>query len=93
MSGFYVWQTNRDDYLQDDAFLFGSGITRKLGSIDLDLNFRGYLGYMGSGDDPLAASMRFSYSKNNWQWRAALQQGFLDLKYTSVNMGLTRLIR
>lgn len=93
MSGIYVWQTNRDDYLQDDAFLFGTGITRQIGPIDLDLNFRGYLGYLGNGDDPLAASIRIAYKKNNWQWRAAFQQGFLDLKYNTVAIGLTRLIR
>jgi len=92
MSGLYVWQTNQDDFVQNDAFLFGSGISRQAGAITIDLNVRGYLGYLGSGDDPLATALRVSYKKNDWEWRAGLQQGFLDLKYSSVHVGITRFI-
>jgi hypothetical protein len=92
MSGFYVWQTNQDDFVQNDAFLFGSGISRQAGSWNIELNSRAYLGYLGSGDDPIAASLRVSYKKNDWEWRAGFQEGFLDLKYRSVQVGITRLI-
>ncbi len=90
MSGLYVWQTNQDDFVQNDAFLFGSGISRQMGSFNMDLHVRGYLGYLGAGDDPMAAALRCSYKKNDWEWRVGLQQGFLDFRYSSVTIGLTR---
>ena len=92
MSGVFIWQTNRDDQFQNDAFLFGLGATRSFGPWGLDLGFRGYLGYMGKGDDPLAANARVSYARKGWQWQMGFQQGFLDLRYVSFQTGVVKLL-
>lgn len=92
MAGFYVWHTNSVDHYQNDAFLFGVGLTRNFGALNIEANFRGYLGYMGNGDDPLAAALTGTYNRGEWQWRLGVQQGFLDLRYTSVNVGAKRFL-
>ena len=92
MAGFYVWQTNSVDYYQNDAFLFGLGLVRSFGAFNLEANFRGYLGYLGRGDDPLAAALTSTYTHGKWQWRLGFQQGFLDLRYTTINFGITRFL-
>ncbi|MBU6159171.1 MAG: hypothetical protein KGP35_09090 [Bacteroidetes bacterium] len=92
MAGFYVWQTNSVNYYQNDAFLFGVGLARSFGAFKLEASFRGYLGYWGKGDDPLAAALMCNYTTGEWQWRLGVQQGFLDLRYTTVNVGLKRFL-
>ncbi len=92
MAGVYIWQTNRDDQFQNDALLFGAGLSRSFGPVQMDLSFRGYLGYMGSGDDPLAAAARILFSGERWNGRFTLQQGFLDLRYTTLSFGVWRML-
>jgi hypothetical protein len=91
MAGLYVWQTNRDDQFQNDAFLFGAGVSRGFGPLQVDLSFRGYLGYMGRGDDPLAAAVRFCFKGKSWNGQITVQQGFLDLQYSTLGFGICRM--
>jgi len=92
MAGVYIWQTNRDDQFQNDALLFGAGLSRSFGPVQMDLSFRGYLGYMGRGDDPLAATARILFSGERWNGLITLQQGFLDLRYTTLSFGVWRML-
>ena len=91
MGGVYIWQTNRDDQFQNDAFIFGAGLSRAFGPLQMDLSFRVYLGYMGKGDDPLAAAARFSFVDKNWNGQITVQQGLLDLRYSTIGAGIIRL--
>ncbi len=89
MLGFYVWQTNRDDRLQNDAFLFGAGLSHTASSWEWKASFRGYWGYMGSGDDPMAVSLSLQRrSSHRASWRLGVQQGLLDLRYSTLFVGV-----
>lgn len=88
MAGLYVWQTNQDDQFQNDAFLFGAGTAWTGGPWQLELGCRGYLGYMGAGDDPIALSIQGGYTAKRWGWKLGLQQGFRDLRYATVQVGV-----
>jgi len=48
MAGFYVWQMNMTNNMQDDAFLFGLGIDVSSKHLTLTNTIDGYLGYMGN---------------------------------------------
>lgn len=88
MLGFYVWQTNRDDRLQNDAFLFGAGLSHTTPGWEWTASFRGYWGYMGSGDDPMAASLSLQRrAPGRFAWRLGVQQGLLDLRYSTLFVG------
>ena len=52
MIGFYAWQTNRDDYRQNDAYIYGIGIEADLTKFKVGTCFGGYSGYIDNGDKP-----------------------------------------
>lgn len=93
MLGFYVWQTNRDDYLQNDAFLFGFGMKYKIGNWYFSPQYRGYWGYIGDGDDNVAASMKIGYTANSCQFFTTFSKGLEDNLYNSIECGLLLLIK
>lgn len=94
MAGLYVWQMDKDDLRQNDAFLFGAGLEwHKKGWI-LQPNISGYLGYLeNSGDKPIVfrihAEKRFSKASLLFRF----QQGLHDFKYTSFEAGLKYLFK
>lgn len=92
MIGFYVWQTNRDDYLQNDAFLFGLGIKYSSGKWDFSPQYRGYWGYIGDGDDNVAASLKINYSTKSFQIFTSISKGLEDNLYDSIECGVLFLL-
>lgn len=88
MAGLYVWQQDKDDLRQDDAFLFGTGLEWNKNGWRFQGYCAGYIGYQhGSGDKPIVfrASIEKNYRKAGWLLR--LQQGVNDYNYTSVEVG------
>ena len=53
MMGFYVWQTNLDNWRQNDAFLYGIGISLYNDNFECNAKYGGYKGYIGNGDAPM----------------------------------------
>jgi hypothetical protein len=73
MTGFYCWMTNDIIHRQNDAILFGAGLTGTLHKVSLSSDLSGFYGYENNGDRPL-------------QWRNRLQfeykNNLLSLRYT-----------
>ena len=86
-SGFYVYQTNRTDYFQNDAFMLGGGIdvTRKACMLRVQAN--SYSGYSGDLDTPVVyrAEARYSWHKHVVFLR--LQRGNASYPFTSIRLG------
>ncbi len=82
--GFYGYQTYSESHRQDDAVMYGTGITIRKGSFSLDNAFGGYYGYIGNGDRPFV--YRFSFTKIGKQMnlRISYQLGIIDLDYHSI---------
>ena len=93
MLGFYVWQTNRDDYLQNDAFLFGLGARYNLGNWSFSPQYRGYWGYIGDGDDNVASSLKINYKLKNWQIFTVLSKGQEDNLYNYAECGMVYMFK
>ncbi|MFO0468488.1 MAG: hypothetical protein ACK5ZX_04190, partial [Bacteroidota bacterium] len=93
MLGFYVWQTNRDDYLQNDAFLFGIGARYTMGNWSFSPHFRGYWGYIGDGDDNVASSLKINYRLKNWQIFTVLSKGQEDNLYNYAECGMVYMFK
>ncbi|NQT77944.1 MAG: hypothetical protein HQ565_09540 [Bacteroidetes bacterium] len=89
MLGFYVWQTNRDDYRQNDAFLYGAGISLYGNSFECNAKFGGYKGYIGNGDAPMVLRANTIYKLKKTDLKLTFQQGIKDFSYSSLSMGVT----
>ena len=88
MAGFYCWQIEQEDFRQNDAFLFGTGMEWYPESWRFQTYIAGYLGYIeNSGDKPVV----FRASAEKRLGRSSLllkfQQGLHDLKYSTVEFG------
>lgn len=89
MIGFYAWQTNRDDFFQDDCFLFGAGLEYNKNNWRWQVNTAGYLGYLEDySDKPIV--IRSSLEKRFKRISALLkfQHGVHHFKYTTVETGV-----
>jgi hypothetical protein len=88
MAGFYSWQTNRDDYRQNDALLYGIGFNLELNKISLENMLGGYWGYINNGDKPLVQRLIIrSTFESVFNYKIQLQQGYNDFLYTSIRVG------
>lgn len=88
MGGLFVWQINQNGQNQDDAPLFGLGLSFASKNWSLSPSFRGYTGYLNNGDRPLALSLNGQLDLNSrWQLFGGLQKGWSDLLYTSLELG------
>lgn len=93
MLGFYVWQTNRDDYLQNDAFLFGIGARYVINKWSFTPQYRGYWGYIGDGDDQVAVSFKINYACPSWHFFTSASMGLEDNFYNSLECGVIHLLK
>ncbi len=88
MLGFYVWQTNIDDMLQDDAFLYGGGIKLHLSNFEIDNKLGGYMGYINIKDSPLVYRLILAKNIRKIQYKFAFQQGLHDFKYSTFRLAI-----
>ncbi|MEN8225996.1 MAG: hypothetical protein ABFS05_11630 [Bacteroidota bacterium] len=87
MMGFYVWQTNHDAWRQNDAFLYGAGVSVYSKKTEFSAKWGGYNGYIGNGDEPMVLRANAVYKLSKLHLKLAFQQGLNDFNYTSVRIG------
>lgn len=85
MAGAYMWQTYRDDYKQDDAPLFGAGITLENKNFVIDEHIGGYMGYFNMGDKPVVSRLSLRTNRDKlFNYKLLYQHGLNDFLYKSV---------
>lgn len=89
MLGFYVWQTNLADHMQDDAILYGGGIKLAYKSIDISNEISGFQGYLNNGDKPMVYRFRLQSKMNkSINYSFQFQHGFTDYNFRSFRFSL-----
>ncbi|GER58517.1 hypothetical protein ULMA_06250 [Patiriisocius marinus] len=89
MAGFYVYQTNRTDFRQNDAILYGAGVDLNFKKFSFTTSYGGYKGYIDDGDKPkvLRSTLRTRFNSIiNYEIR--LGRGFGSNFYDAVRLGL-----
>jgi hypothetical protein len=87
MGGFYSYQTNRSDYLQNDAFLFGLGFQLETPLFIMENNLGGYLGYFGNGDQPVVFRTKILSRRDAiLNYKVSFQYGIHDVTFNSVSL-------
>ena len=89
MAGFYVYQTNRQVYRQNDAFLYGAGVDLNFNKFIVTNAFGGYSGYIDDGDKPSVyrAGIRTKLSSSiNYELR--FSKGFKSNFYDAIRIGV-----
>lgn len=87
--GFMAWQTFSAVNPQDDAFTYASRLDYTQGKWLLNLNMRGYVGYLNNGDRPLLLQLESERALSDClKVYLNLQQGIWDYPFTSVGVGL-----
>ncbi|MEN7547427.1 hypothetical protein AAG747_05890 [Rapidithrix thailandica] len=85
--GFYAWQTNRNDYLQDDAVVYGIGFKSGHKFLELESILAGYYGYIGNGDQPMVYRLTLrTQLKSMFNFQVRGQLGLEDYNYTSIRI-------
>lgn len=88
MFGFYVWQTFRQDYYQNDALLYGGGVDLKGEKLEITNAIGGYYGYINDGDRPMV--YRFDVKlkpKGLLNYSLRFQQGLNDFEFSTFRLG------
>ncbi len=88
MLGFYAWQTNRDDFRQNDAILYGFGVSAHIQKIIIDYTISGYKGYINNGDKPKVYRLMIKTNLNSRiNYKAMFQYGKVDFPYNTIRVG------
>ncbi len=87
-SGFYVYQTNRTDYFQNDALMLGGGLDVNVGRITLRYQLNSYTGYFREFDTPRVARVEGRYKLTNSLLFFRIQGGDESYPYTSLRGGV-----
>jgi hypothetical protein len=90
LAGFYCWMTNSGVDRQNDAFLFGGGLSGRLGRFSLRSDLAGFSGYRDDGDHPLVwrNNFRFEFRKNVLS--LCYDHGMKDNLYDTYSIGYIR---
>lgn len=81
MLGFYAWQTNDEENLQNDAFLYGLGTDFEKNNWRFTSSLSGYYGYKDNGDRPLQLNFELRKDYNSKAFRIQYQHGLHDWLY------------
>lgn len=85
--GFYAYQTFREKLPQNDAFLYGAGVTIGFKQFSLHNQFTGFAGYMENGDVPLVYRLILEGRTDHWiGYKIRFQQGIHDFSFTSLRI-------
>jgi hypothetical protein len=88
MAGFYVWQIQVEEFRQNDAFLFGTGLELNKNDWKFQTSVAGFLGYMeNKGDKPIVFRTGLEKKLNRTSLLLRFQQGLHDFSYTSAEVG------
>ena len=90
MIGFYCWMTNDVVYRQNDALLFGAGLSGRLYNVSFAADYSGFSGYKHNGDYPVSYryKLEYEYHKNILSLR--FRYGVYDNLYDSFSVGYIR---
>ena len=87
--GLFVWQTNREDYFQNDAILYGIGTQFIWNDLELSPSLTGYQGYIDDGDKPVLLRLEGEFlSSHALSYTLLMQYGLRDYPYFSTGLGL-----
>ncbi len=102
--GFYAWQTNLDNYYQNDAVVFGAGLSGEYNNWNATVSIDSYWGYLGrknrvivetsskpysySGDEPVVFRFRIGYKLKTIDYSIKYQYGIQDFPYQSIGLGI-----
>jgi hypothetical protein len=84
MSGFYSFQTYNDLNLQNDAMLFGGGISLSEKKVSWRNEIGGYAGYYNNGDHPIVYRSCISIHAHRFRYELMYQKGIRDFPYTGI---------
>jgi len=93
--GTYIWQTHSDIHNQDDAWLYGLGVSVQDKYRFARLVYAGYNGYINNGDRPMVLRMQFGTrpakmsSNRKMYWSFRYEIGLQDFDYHTIGLGLT----
>ena len=90
MAGFYCWMTNQVIDRQNDAMLYGAGISINYRNVSFSTDFAEFKGYKSNGDNPLTwrNNLRYELKKNIISFR--YNQGRQDSLYDTLSLGYIR---
>ncbi len=87
--GFYCWQTNDNEYRQNDAYMFSLGTDVLIHKVMFSLQTASYQGYIGNGDKPwVIRCLMKSNFKKRLNFETNLEFGLHDYDYNSIRIGL-----
>lgn len=95
--GTYVWQTHSDIHNQDDAWVYGLGVSIQNKYRYARIVYAGYNGYLNNGDRPMVLRMHFGTrpdilsSNRKIYWSFRYEIGLQDFNYHTLGLGLTYL--
>ncbi len=85
--GFFVYQTNLENYMQNDAVQYGAGSDFTFGKFGMEHEISGYAGYLDNGDRPMVYRMNLSLKCcPALELGLRFQQGFFDFPYSSARL-------
>jgi len=89
MGGFYVYQTNRTDYFQNDAILWGVGAELKNESWCFKAQYTGYSGYFKNLDQPAVLRLEVNRFFKKSTALLRFQTGNESYPFTSIRAGMS----
>lgn len=84
--GFLVYQTDRDDYRQNDCLLLASGLYAEHGRLHSEVALAGYGGYLRDNDRPLELRLALALHGERTAWRLGLRHGLQDWPWTTLSV-------
>jgi hypothetical protein len=90
MTGFYCWMTNDMIHRQNDAILYGAGLTGLLRRFTLSTALAGFSGYMNNGDRPILWRNDLQFEYRNNILRLRFVRGMQDALYDTCSAGYIR---
>lgn len=84
MGGFYSWQTNDEENLQNDAILYGLGTDFEKNDWRFTSSLSGYYGYKDNGDRPMQLNFELRKEYDKKAIRIQYQHGLHDWLYRTV---------
>ena len=86
MIGFYSWQTNDEQNLQNDALLFGLGADYEKNNWLFSGSWSGYSGYKDQRDRPMQLNFELRKDWDKKAFRVQYLHGLRDWKYKTVRL-------
>ncbi|MDR1913454.1 MAG: hypothetical protein LBQ68_03090 [Clostridiales bacterium] len=90
MTGFYCWMTNDIVHRQNDALLYGAGLTVTLHKFSLSSDLSGFRGYENNGDHPLQWRNHLQFEHKNNLLSLRYTHGMQDSLYDTYSIGYIR---